>query len=79
MKKKDPKHHLNYVQSGSSCEQQTPADSHMRSVNGRLEGQNKEQSERAGRGRGGGGREGCSVTTNLLQFTDTKEKGERKG
>lgn len=32
-----------------------PADSHMRSVNGRLEGQNKEQSERAEWGTGGGG------------------------
>ncbi len=42
-----------------------------------MEGLNKEQSERAGRGTGGG--VGDGVTTNLLQFTDTKEKEERKG
>lgn len=53
-----------------------------------MEGQNREQSERAGRATNGddwvvmvggwvGGRVG--VTTNLLHFTDTKEKGERKG
>lgn len=82
---KKPKHHLNHVQSGSSSSLQTPADSHVWSVNGWLEGQNKEQSERAGRGTGGGGSgdgggEGVDgVTTNLLQFTDTKEKEERKG
>lgn len=52
-----------------------------------MEGQNREQSERAGRATNGddwvvmvgvrGG--GSGVTTNLLHFTDTKEKGERKG
>lgn len=61
-----------------------PADSHRRSVNGRLGGQSKEQREGAGRGQGvvvvvEVGWEGCRVTTNLLRLTDTKEKGERTG
>lgn len=59
---KKPKHHFNHVQSGSSSPLQTPADSHVWSVNGWLEGQKKEQSERAGRGTGGGGWGGGTVS-----------------
>lgn len=76
------KHLLNLVWCGSSCSPQTPADSHVWSVRGQLEGPNMPQSERASRDTGGGGsgtvsQPICSSSLILKRKRSGKGKGRR--